>query len=429
MYHAFMDAPRTDDSTSPPVPAARSWLTMTVFGIVLATFFSDLSHEAVTSVLPLYLTTLGLGRTSLGLIEGLADFLVSLSKLGGGVASHHVRRKRGLTSAGYLITALATGAIGLVQGLGAILSLRCLAWVARGFRGPLRDTLLSDAVPKTHYGRAFGLERAADMLGAVGGPLVAALLVWAGFEFRVVILWAIVPGVLAGLSVFCLTREADDAATPPTAGPAPLPDGQPRPAFPSAFWIFLIGVILFGLGDFSRTFLIALAAPLVGEDGHGRTGNLSIAVLLYALHNLISAASAYGIGWLGDRGSKMRLLTVGYAIGVGTNIVFALASGSLIWFVLALVLSGIYLAAVQTLEKAAAAQLLPRELRGLGFGILACGNAVGDMVSSIYVGWLLDKEQPQWAFGIAAAVGLMGTAWLATMMKRGADLHSRLSGG
>ena len=35
-----------------------------------------------------------------------------------------------------------------------------------------------------------------------------------------------------------------------------------------------------------------------------------------------------------------------------------------------------------------------RELRSLGFGILACGNAVGDMLSSVYVGWLLQAGRP-----------------------------------
>ncbi len=76
------------------------WLNRTVAGIVLATYLSDFSHEMCTAVLPLYLSTLGLGPAALGLIEGLADFFVSLSKLAGGGRGHHTRHKRPLASVG-----------------------------------------------------------------------------------------------------------------------------------------------------------------------------------------------------------------------------------------------------------------------------------------------------------------------------------------
>ena len=46
-----------------------------------------------TAVLPLYLAALGLGPAALGIMAGLADFLVSLSKLGGDGVGHHVHRK------------------------------------------------------------------------------------------------------------------------------------------------------------------------------------------------------------------------------------------------------------------------------------------------------------------------------------------------
>ncbi len=402
----------TDGSVPLRSPRAH-WITPTVAGIVLATFLSDLSHEMCTAVLPLYLSTLGLGPAALGLIEGIADFLVSLSKLLGGIVGHHVRRKRPWASLGYLVTAVATWGIGLVNGLAALLTLRGAAWIGRGFRGPLRDHLLADAVAPTHYGRAYGLERAGDMLGAVAGPLAAALFVWAGVEFRTVILWTLAPGLLAAGSLFFFTREHDAPIplTPQDANP------KPRRSFPRLFWMFLAGVFLFGLGDFSRTFLIWLAAKPFAESSGLAAGSISAAVLLYTLHNLVSAVVAYPIGRLGDRGYKRQILVGGYGLGVGTNVFLALFSQSLGWLVAIVVLSGVYIAVEETLEKAIAAELLPGELRSLGFGILACANAVGDMASSFWVGFLLDAHQPGWAFGMAAAVGAAGTLWLACVWK------------
>jgi MFS family permease len=301
-----------------------------------------------------------------------------------------------------------------VQGPAALLGLRSLAWVARGFRGPLRDDMLAGAVDRTHYGRAFGLERAGDMLGAVAGPLMAAVLVWAGVHSGAVILGTLVPGLVAAGAMFLLTREPE-AAAPGRAEVAVTG----RAPFPARFRVFLVGVLLFGLGDFSRTFLIWLAARSLGEEGHPAGGMLPAAVLLYALHNAVSAVAAYGIGHLADRGPRVRWLLAGYALGVGTNVLLAALGGSFAWLVVVIVLSGISVAASQTLEKATAAELLPGELRSLGFGTLACANAVGDMASSLYVGALLQAERPAVAFGIAAAVGLAGVVWMGRLARAG----------
>lgn len=395
-------------------PSKRSWVSRSVAGIVLATFFSDFSHEMATAVLPLYLASVGLGPAALGLMEGVADFLVSISKLAGGAVGHRVRSKRPWASLGYLVTTVCTAGIGLVGSAAALVSLRGAAWFGRGFRSPLRDHMLADAVEPTHYGRAYGLERAGDMLGAVAGPLAATLLIWLAIDFRTVILWTLLPGLTAAGAMFFLTRGAERDTRPTEAASVPAK----RPPFPRAFWIFLIGVFLFGMGDFSRTFLIWLAARGLGEDGLHTGGVVSIAVLLYTMHNLVAAASAYPVGRLGDRGSKIRVLVAGYGLGVVTNLLLAVAGGSVGWLVAAIVLSGVYISVEETLEKAVAAELLPRELRSLGFGILACANAVGDMASSLYVGFLLQHGEQRWAFGLAAGLGVAGVVWMVGVLNR-----------
>ncbi|HLY10257.1 MAG TPA: MFS transporter [Planctomycetota bacterium] len=394
-------------------PEAQGWITRTVLGIVLATFFSDFSHELCTSVLPLYLGSLGLGAASLGMIEGVADFLVSLSKLAGGVAGQRLRRKQPLVVAGYLVTGLATSAMGLVHSVSALLSLRVTAWIGRGFRGPLRDFLLSEEVKQTHYGRAYGLERAGDMLGAVAGPLGAALLVWAGLSASRVILWAVIPGLLAAGAVLLLVRErVPEDASAGAGGTAS------RPPLPRPFWLLVVGVLLFGLGDFSRSFLIWIAARSLGEGGGTVAGSLPIAVLLYALHNLVSAAAAYPIGRWADRRSKIRILMAGYVLGVATNLLLAFLGGRLVGVVIAILMSGVYIAVQEVVEKASVSQLLPRDRRSLGLGILASGNAVGDMVSSLTVGLLLEKGPLHLAFGLPAAFGMLGVLWLAAFARR-----------
>jgi MFS family permease len=422
MLAHYRDEGRALEKEAASLPPERQpgspWITLPVLGIVFATFFSDFGHEACTAVLPLFLREIHLGAAALGVIEGVADFLVSLSKLAGGVIGHRVRHKRPWAAAGYAITAVCTAGIGLVRGAAAVGTLRSLAWLARGYRGPLRDAMLVEAVPPTHYGRAFGLERAGDMLGAVSGPLTAALLVWAGFEFGTVIVWTLLPGLAAAAAFYFFTRESDT-----TPGPTPSTEPAVRPAFPVRYWHFLGGVFLFGMGDFSRTFLIFLAAHALGEDGataaegQAVTGILSVAVLLYALHNFLSAVAAFAIGHYADRADKLRILVAGYALGVVTNVLLVFVSGSLAGLIGVVVLSSVYIAAKETVEKAAAAEFVPRELRSLGFGILASTNAVGDMASSLGVGLLLQAGRPEVAFGAAAAFGAAGVVWLAWLAR------------
>ena len=53
-----------------------------VVAIVLASFFSDLGHEAATTLLPGFLTVvLGAPPIALGLIEGVSDGLAAAAKL------------------------------------------------------------------------------------------------------------------------------------------------------------------------------------------------------------------------------------------------------------------------------------------------------------------------------------------------------------
>jgi MFS family permease len=397
---------------------AARWVTRTVVGIVLATFFSDVGHEMVTAVLPLYLASVGLGPAALGIMEGAADLAFSLSKLAGGALGHRVQRKRPWMAAGYLVTTVGTGLIALTRRAAAVVALRTFAWFGRGFRSPLRDFLLADEVGPTHFGRAYGFERSADMIGAVVGPLLAALLVASGASLRAVILWSIGPSALSVASALLLTRDRAAPAGAPAPAPAADAAAGPRAPFPRAYWLFVGGVLLFGLGDFSRTFLIVLAARALGESGPGAV--LTTAVLLYAGHNLVSALAAYPAGKLGDAGSKPKVLVAGYALGVVTNVTLALstAGASLPWLVVAIVLSGVYIAIEETLEKAVVAQLLPREQRSLGLGVLASANALGDLGSSLAVGLLLAADRPVLAFLLPAAVGGLGVLWMAGLVVR-----------
>ena len=73
-----------------------------------------------------------------------------------------------------------------------------------------------------------------------------------------------------------------------------------------------------------------------------------------------------------------------------------------------LCLAGLYVAAQDSLEKAVAADLLPKETRAVGYGVLATVNGVGDFVSSMAVGFLWSKVSPASGFAYAAVLTATG---------------------
>ena len=127
-------------------PETGRWLNRTVWGMALTSFFSDLGHEAQSTLLPSFLAALGLPPLALGAIEGLADAVSSFVKLGAGWISDRLPRRKPIVVAGYAATGLASGIIALAQGWPLVMGGKLFGWFGRGIRGPLRDAMLADAI-------------------------------------------------------------------------------------------------------------------------------------------------------------------------------------------------------------------------------------------------------------------------------------------
>src|SRR5690348_13454913 len=188
--------------------AKQSWLNRTVLGVGLTSLFSDWSHEIATAVLPAFLAAIGAGPAWLGAIEGIADGLSSFAKLSAGYFTDRLQRRKPLAVLGYAVTAVSTAAFAFATRAIHVLAGRTVAWLGRGVRSPAKKALLAADVPAFAYGRAFGLERLMDTVGAIAGPLTALWLLEAtGHSFSKVFLWTLLPGLIAVASFWLLVRE------------------------------------------------------------------------------------------------------------------------------------------------------------------------------------------------------------------------------
>lgn len=388
--------------------SATGWLNRNVMGMALTSLFSDTGHEMATAILPLFLVSIGAPAAALGAIEGVADAMSSMVKLGAGWLSDRIGRRKPIAVAGYALTGLTTGLFALATAWWHVLLARAAGWFGRGIRGPVRDAMLTESVTPEARGRAFGFHRAGDTLGAIAGPLIGLLLIRvlgprenAQTVYRQIFLLTAVPGLLATSAFAFLVKERRH------------PQNQTGSLFkvmgdlPARFKWFLVGVGLFGAGDFAHSLLTLRAAQMLTPTmDAARAGQIAIA--LYAAHNVLYAGMSYPIGALADRIGKRGLLALGYAVAALMGIGWMVAVPS-VWFLgLLFALGGIFIAAEDTLEGALAADLLPEDVRGTGYGVLATVNGLGDFVSSVVVGALWTTLSPGAGFGYATVLFALG---------------------
>lgn len=387
----------------------RRWLTPGVAAIGLSSLGSDAGHEMTTSLLPSFLSsTLHAGPAALGAIEGVSDALVGLAKLAGGPLSIDPRRRGRVASGGYLVTAVATSAIGLATAVWQVAVLRALAWVSRGLRSPARDSMLMSMVPRDAYGRAGGVERAGDNLGALIGPLAAAALIgWLGIRTTLVL--AFFPGLLAAASITFAARETRRTLADTSArARLTLSLGELRRA---GMVRALTPATLFELGNLASTLLILRATDLLHTDHRTLAAATSAAILLYAGHNAIAAGASLAAGWFTDLvGSPRPVLALGAGVFIVSYAVFALGSQDVGLLVVAFAAAGVGTGLAETAETTTVAFALPDRLRGNGFGVLGLVQCFGDLGATLVAGVLWTVWSAPVAFGYAAAWMAASTA-------------------
>jgi MFS family permease len=369
------------------------WLNRGVAGIGVASFFSDVSHEVPTALLPALLTTtLGAPAAALGTVEGIADGIAGAAKLAGGALADDPARRRATAMGGYTATAILSALIGAAVAVWQVAILRSAAWFSRGLRTPSRNALLTDVVAPEAYGRAYGFERAMDNAGAIGGPLLAlALLSLVGV--RDAILLSVIPGLLATLAIFVAVRSArrlERHERPPLRI-------RIRPVLHGRLGRLLGAITAYELGNAAATLLILRATNLL-SPGHGHDSAVKLAVLLYVGYNAAAMVTSVAAGHTTDRrGAKAVLVTGAFAL-LAAYVGFALAGAGLAALAVLFVLAGTGKGAVETAQGAAVALLAPPELLGSAFGALATIQSFANLTASALAGALWTLVSPRTAF-------------------------------
>ncbi|HUE72142.1 MAG TPA: MFS transporter [Pirellulaceae bacterium] len=385
-------------TTADPPPRAK--LPRNVWLLGFASLLNDIASEMIYPLLPHFLlAVLGGSKQFLGIIEGAAESLASLLKLFAGAWSDRARQRKSLAVAGYAIAALVRPLFGLATAPWHALSLRLADRFGKGIRTAPRDALIADSTDATVRGRAFGLHRGMDHLGAAIGPLMAMIFLWLWpAHLRTMFVLTLIPGLaVVALLIFGL-RE------PPRAAPAtqePL-EWTLRP-FGANFRVFLAALVLFTLGNSSDAFLLVRAGEL-GVPQH------LLPLLWFAFHVVKSSGNMAG-GALVDRAGPRLPLAAGWLAYAAIYLGFAFASS--VWHVWTLFLGyGIYYALAEPAEKTLVAQLAGPQHKGLAFGWYNLAIGIGALPASVIFGILYQQFGPVVAFGSGAGLAVGAVALL-----------------
>ncbi len=383
-----------------------------VFGIT--SFLNDTASEMAYWVLPAFLVSLGAGPAQLGVIEGIAESVASFAKLFSGYLADRVDRRKPLVVAGYAVANAVKPLLGVTTAWWHILLIRFSDRLAKGVRGAPRDVMVAESVPKNRLGSAYGLIQSMDSAGAIVGPL-AALVLLARFGIRSVFWAAAIPGALCVLVALFGIRETrrnsknddlkptDDPSQKLAKSTAVALSGSDNVKLPGAFYLVLVAVTLFSLGNSSDMFLV-MRAQNVGI-------RVALAPLLGLVFNITYTLGSWPAGWFSDHFSRRWIAAAGYLIFAAVYFVFGRAPSTLaIWITMALY--GMYYALTQPVLKALVVESVGQDVRGRALGVYAFVTSVATLAASLITGQLWKYYGASVPFYVSAGFALVSAALL-----------------
>lgn len=397
---------------SPRLPRAV-WL----FGAT--SLLNDLSSEMIYPLLPAFVTrTLGGGALALGVLDGLADSVAAGFKLLSGYLAERPRLRAPLVVGGYAAAALIRPLIAGASAAWHVVALRAADRVGKGVRTAPRDAIIAEVAAPAIRGRAFGLHRGADHVGAVVGPLAASALMAAGLGVRQVFWLAAVPGLLAVAAAYFAVRGASRVpeATPTAdVGEPPLDAASSRP---TGTFATLLGVVALATALRAPETLLILRAQDLGVA-------VTAIPLLWAVLHVVRSTLSYPGGVLVDRWGARGTLAVGwtvYAVLAGT---FAWASTApQAWLVF--LGFGLVAALTESPERTLVASLAPGGRHGRGFGWYHGSVSAVALPGAMLFGWLYERWGGPAALRASAAV--TAVAVLALLLSSSASGRARTAG-
>ena len=325
-----------------------------------------------------------------------------------------MRLRKPIVVSGYFVANAVKPLLALTTTWWQVLMIRFVDRFSKGIRGTARDVMVAESIPKSNIGSAYGLIQAMDSAGAIAGPLTALILL-SRFGLRGIFWIAGVPGFFCVLVALLGIKETQREAAHSGPSPESRLDSVPStsnsngilaslsPRLPRSFYLVLVAVTLFSLGNSSDMFLVLRAQSIGIPVAH--------TPLLGLVFNVTYTLLAWPAGRLSDRLSKRMIAATGYLAFAAVYFVFALAPSRLaIW--LAMASYGLFYALTNPVLKALVVEKVAPEVRGRALGLYFFLTSVAMLLASIIAGELWKHFGPRLPFLLSAGIALFSAGLL-----------------
>jgi MFS family permease len=298
-----------------------------------------------------------------------------------------------LAALGVIVWSLATFGSGLAWGFGALLMARCLVGVGEASYAVVTPSLISDLYPPERRGRAMATFYAAIPLGSALGFVLGGL-IGESHGWRTAFFVAGGPGLLLALSLLAVKEPPRGRFDAAAARPRARPLGESlrylagRPSYvvntaAQAIYTFTIG----GLAFWMPTYFVQVRGIPVGQAGTMFGAVLCVAGLL---------GTVIG-GHLGDamvrRNQAAHFSFSGWALiatAPFTLLAVLAPQPAIFWPSMFVTLLLLFLNTGPL--NAAMANVLPADLRGIGFAVYTVAiHLFGDFPSPVIIGHIADQ--------------------------------------
>jgi MFS family permease len=354
----------------------------------LVSFFTDFSTEMVISVLPLYIVKdLNLSRTILGAIEGSGELVNYIFRIPSGYLSDKIGKRKILVICGYGISTISKPFFIFVTSFIDTITVRVADRIGKGIRTAPRDALIADSVDESSTGKAFGIHRTLDQIGAIIGPFFAFLILELfGGNIQYIFLLSIIPGIVSLLILIYFVKDKLTIDNKKIIGDKITFFSNLRILFlENKIFVYLVIIVgIFSLGAFNYSFVLLKSTDLGIEQ--------NFVPIIYAIINISHTAIGIPAGILSDRIGKEKVLIIGFLVFIISALLMYLSEKNDIIYIISIpLIYGLYVGISETVQRALVAKYVSENNRGTAFGFYGLIVGICLLIGNVTFGFLWDN--------------------------------------
>ncbi len=367
----------------------------TIRTFATATFFNDLGSNMAYPVWPFFVTeVLKANMAALGLLDGIGEGLLSISKAFSGYLSDRIHKRKIFIWVGYLMGFSARLGYAVAGAWQHLIAFRILDRIGKERSAP-RDAIVADISTFKNRGTNFGFIRFMDHLGALlGSLLVLFLMQFLGYRWIFVL--AASPTLISALLVIALIKDrpafADDTFS-----------GLGFRFLGKDFRWFVSLSAVFALGAFSYSFLLLYAKQL----GMSRT----LVIALYPLFTAAASLASLVFGRLSDRIGRKPVLLISFGLWIVVCLSFILSQNKTI-IILSFVLYGAHKGILVPVQRTVVSECSSSAFRASCLGGFHMITGLCALPASFIAGILWETQGKTAPFVLSLVLSALATLML-----------------